>query len=148
MRCHIPGLHQDCLINQNEEALQGMFLVRVDQVSYRYHSQKPFLILSFGILEPKELAGQTFSGRLSCTQRALWKLRWFLRDFGYDPELLSGDVIEEKLLRGLRGVVKLSQATVRGRTFLNLDGFAPVEKWGEVQAELPDHESREPIHDI
>ena len=28
-------------------------------------------------------------GRLYCTAKAMWKLGWFLRDFLYDPELLS-----------------------------------------------------------
>ncbi len=29
------------------------------------------------------------TGRLYCTPRAMWKLSWFLRDFGYDAELLG-----------------------------------------------------------
>ena len=41
MRRHIPGLHsghQDLVSN-----LDGIFLVRVESASYRWHSQKPFL---------------------------------------------------------------------------------------------------------
>ena len=39
---------------------------------------------------------RSFSGRLYCTERALWKLNWFLRDFGYDLELLAQDQVDEK----------------------------------------------------
>ena len=58
---------------------------------------------------------QSFHGRLYCTRRALWKLEWFLRDFGYDAELLDRDQVDEKALLGLRGVVRTSHTTVNGR---------------------------------
>jgi hypothetical protein len=70
-----------------------------------------------------------FSGRIYCTPKALWKFSWFLRDFGYDPELLGRDEVEEKGLIGLRGVVKLSHTVVNGRTLVNLDAFAPAGAW-------------------
>ncbi len=79
MRKHIPGLHsghQDLVSN-----LDGLFLVRVERASYRWHPQKPFFALRFGILEPTSFEALSFSGRLYCTERALWKLRWFLRRF-------------------------------------------------------------------
>lgn len=57
---------------------------------YRYHPQKPFLVVQFAVLEPKAHESRTFSGRLYCTPKALWKLNWFLRDFGYDPDFLAG----------------------------------------------------------
>ncbi len=87
MKRHIPGLHQQA--QNGDGILEGIFLVRVERASYRYHPQKPFFVLSFTILQPKEHAGKTFSGRLYCTAKALWKLSWFLRDFGYDTELLG-----------------------------------------------------------
>jgi hypothetical protein len=40
-----------------------------------------------------------FSSRLYCTPKALWKLNWFLRDFGYDNELLDRTEVDDKLLR-------------------------------------------------
>jgi hypothetical protein len=101
MRRHIPGLHsRQQAVASN---LDGLFLVRVEQASYRWHPQKPFLTLRLIVLEPKISEPQFFSGRLYCTERVLWKLNWFLRDFGYDMELLSRDQIEEKALVGLRG---------------------------------------------
>ena len=41
----------------------------------------------------------------------MWKLSSFLRDFGYDPELLRKNQIDHKVLVDLWGVVKVSEAT-------------------------------------
>ena len=71
-------------------------------------------------------------GLLYCTPKALWKLNWFLRDFGYDTELLSRDEIDDKNLMGLRGVVKINRAVVNGTSLLNFDGFAPASQWEEL----------------
>ena len=104
MKRHIPGLHSRQ--QDHENLLEGLFLVRVDAASYRWHPQKPFLSVRFVILEPEAFAERSFSGRLYCTERALWKLNWFLRDFGYDSDLLNQDQIDEKALLKLRGVVQ------------------------------------------
>jgi hypothetical protein len=127
MKRHIPGLHSQQL--SFESKLEGLFLVRIDKASYRWHPQKPFLALRFVVLEPSLFASQSFSARLYCTERALWKLDWFLRDFEYDRELLDRDQIDEKALVGLRGVVRTSQTTFNGRSYQNLDAFAPKEEW-------------------
>ena len=60
------------------------------------------------IPEPQRFAGHVISSRLYCSPKALWKLNWFLRDFGYDAELLERDEVDEKQLVGLRGVIKIS----------------------------------------
>ena len=127
MRRHIPGLHSRG--QTLEGSLDGLFLVRIDKASYRLHPQKPFLALQFTVLEPTIGESQSFDGRLYCTRRALWKLEWFLHDFGYDAELLDRDQVDEKALLGLRGVIRTSQTTVNGRSYQNLDSFAPVEDW-------------------
>jgi hypothetical protein len=133
MRRHIPGLHSR---QQTVESnLDGLFLVRVDKASYRWHPQKPFLALRFMVLEPKLFESQSFSGRLYCTDRALWKLDWFLRDFGYDTELLSRDQIDEKGLLGLGGVIRTSHTALNGRSYQNLDAFAPAAEWEERACE-------------
>jgi len=87
-----------------------------------------------GQLEPKPLAGNRFTGRLYCTPKALWKLNWFLRDFGYDPELLGRDEIDDKNLVGLCGVVKITHSVVNGNFLLNLDGV-PAADAARVLAE-------------
>ena len=62
----------------------------------------------------------------------MWKLSWFLRDFGYDTELLGKDEIDDQVLLGLQGVLKVSHAIVHGISLLNLDGFAPLSRWKEL----------------
>ncbi len=134
MKRHIPGLHQQ--VQSGDDNLEGLFLVRVERGFYRWHPQKPFFALRLGILEPKEHIGQAISGRLYCTPKALWKLSWFLRDFGYDTDLLGRDEVDEKALLGLRGVVRASHTTLNGRSFLNLEGFAPAGEWEELSVAI------------
>ncbi|MFZ3211576.1 MAG: hypothetical protein WA188_08680 [Terriglobales bacterium] len=122
---------------QAAEVPDGVFLVRVDRVRYSQERQKPFYTVRFSVLEPAPLAECTFSGRLYCTPRALWKFSWFLRDFGCDPEPLGRDEVEEKGLIGLRGVVKLSHTVVNGRTLVNLDAFAPAGAWESISSPTP-----------
>jgi hypothetical protein len=110
----------------------GLFLVRVDRVQYRWRAQKPYYQVRFPVLEPKHLAGCLMTGRLYCTARAMWKLSWFLHDFGYDTELLGKNEIDDQTLVGLQGVVKVSDAFVHGISVLNLDGFAPLSRWKEL----------------
>ena len=135
MRRHIPGLHSR---EQTESHLDGLFLVRVEKASYRWHEQKPFLALQFVVLEPASFESRSLSGRLYCTRRALWKLDWFLRDFGYDAELLDREQVDEKALLGLRGVIRTSHTTLNGRSYQNLDAFAPVEEWAPASTESVD----------
>ena len=98
MKHHLPGLNT---ASQNaDERLEGLFLVRVERATHRWHPQKPFLALRLVTLEPKEHVGKPISGRLYCTPKALWKLNWFLRDFGYDPDLLGREDVDERALRG------------------------------------------------
>jgi len=145
-RC-VPGLHG---ARQNGETdLEGLFLVRVERAFYRWHPQKPFFTLCLSVLEPKEYAGRTISGRLYSTPRALWKLSWFLRDFGYDTDLLGRDEVDERALRGLRGVVRISHTVLSGRRFLNLERFAPAADWEELSTTLVGTgERQEAAHDL
>jgi len=127
MKRHFPGLHSEP--THVADSLDGIFLVRVERAYYRWHPQKPFFGLSLTILEPKELASHKISGRLYCTQKSLWKLNWFLRDFGYDPDLLGRDEVDEKALFGLTGVLRTTCKSLAGHVFLNLDAFAPRSEW-------------------
>src|SRR5712692_4810518 len=141
MKRHIPGLHLRA--NDSEQRLEGPFLVSVEWASYRWHGQKPFWLIRFVVLEPKPFSGRSFTGRLYCTEKALWKLSWFLRDFGYDSELLGRDELDEKALIGLSGVVEISSTTLHGRTYLNLDAFAPSGSWDE-RIDVAPSETRKP----
>ena len=131
MKRRFAGLQETDSANTMQD---GIFLVRVQKVEYRWHAQKPFYILRLCVIEPKELSEKMISGRLYCTSKALWKLGWFLRDFLYDPDLLGREEIDEKAVLGLRGVVKVSHTTRNGRSWLNFDGFAPASQWEELSS--------------
>ena len=136
MRRRIQGLH-DADRSAADSIADGLFLVRVDRAQYRWHAQKPYYLPRLSVLEPKPVAGRLITGRVYCTPKALWKLSWFLRDFGYDTELLGRDEIDEKALVGLRGVVKISHNVMNGTSLLDLDGFAPTSQWEELSAVPP-----------
>ena len=144
MKRHIPGLHKEQ--RTSDGALEGVFLVRVDRAFNRWHPQRPFYILRLAILEPKDYEGRSLTGRLYCTPKALWKLRWFLRDFGYDPDLMGRDEVDEKALMGLRGIVRIFYTTLNGRCFLNLGVFAPASEWDELSVSATS--SQEVAHDV
>jgi len=126
----IPGLSQAAL--PITDVPDGLYLVRVERIQYRWDKQKPFYAVRLEVVEPQRLAGTSLPGRLWCTEKALWKLSWFLRDFLYDPELLGREEIDEKALYGPRGIVKISHTTVNGTSLLNFDGFAPASQWEEL----------------
>ena len=136
MKRRFQGLHQ---ADQSAacDIPDGLFLVRVQRAQYRWHAQKPFYLIRFVVLEPRQVESKTFIGRLYCTPKALWKLTWFLRDFGYDTDLLGHDEVDDKNLIGLRGVVKISHTVLNGTTLLNLDGFAPTSQWEELSVISP-----------
>ena len=140
MRRRFQGLHQ---ADQSaaSDIPDGLFLTRVQRAQYRWHAQKPFYVLRFAVLEPKQFEGKTFTGRVYCSSKARWKFTWFLRDFGYDADLLGHDEVDDKNLIGLRGVVKISHTVLNGTTLLNLDGFAPASQWEGLPASSPEKAS-------
>jgi len=127
MRRQIPGLHLQQ--HGTESKLEGLFLVRVDRARYRWHPHKPYVEIQFIVLEPKSYERRSLSGRVYCTERALWKLNWFLRDFGYDAQLLKDDRVDERALLNLRGVVRTSYTAFNGHFYQNLEAFAPEADW-------------------
>ena len=135
MKRHVPGLSATAAESQ-PTLPDGLFLARIESTQRRWQAQKPFYVVRLSVLEPKQLAGQPIIGRLYCTPRAMWKLGWFLRDFLYDPELLSQDELDERALCGLTGVVKISHAIRNGISLSNFDGFAPASQWEELSASI------------
>ncbi len=132
MKRKIPGL-ASAARPEAEEIPDGLYLVQVARVQYRWEKQKPVYLLQLEIIAPEALAGRTISGRLYATVKALWKLSWFLRDFGYDPDLLGREELDERALVGLRGVVKLTHSNWNGRSFQNLEAFAPAANWAQLE---------------
>ncbi len=109
----------------------GEYLVKTARAQYHYDKSKPYYTFQFEVLEPITFERKQITGRLYCHAKAVWKLSWFLRDFGYDSELLGGDQLDEKALVGLIGVVKISHKVINGRMLVNLDAFAPAERWSD-----------------
>jgi hypothetical protein len=133
MKRQITGLHAADR-GADDQIPDGVFLVRVQRIQFRRQGPKPYYALTLTILEPSRFAGRTLSSRLYCTPKALWKLNWFLRDFGYDAELLGRDVVDEKQLVGLKGVVNISHIAFEGASLLRFDGFATAGRWEELSA--------------
>ena len=133
MKRYVSGLNQAGACASDGLA-DGLFLVRVERIQYRWHRQKPFYAVQFSVIEPISLASHRLAARLSCNSKNLWRLNWFLRDFGYDPELLERNEIDDKRLVGLCGVVKISHSVINGTTVLDFDGFAPASSWRKLSA--------------
>ncbi len=131
MKRQITGLHaaDHCAANQIPN---GVFFVHVQRVKFHRQAQKPYYTLTLSVLEPIRLAGQALSSRLYCSPKALWKLNWFLRDFGYDTELLGRDELDESQVVGLKGIVKISHIVANGASLIRLDGFASADRWEEL----------------
>lgn len=107
---------------------EGRVLAAVKRVVY-IHGAKPYFAITFKVLQPVEYEGREVTTRLYCTNRALWKLQWFLRDFNYDPELLSAEQIDDKALIGLKGVIQVARESIAGRTFTNIKAFGTCSSW-------------------
>ena len=110
----------------------GVFLVRVQRVQFRPYAPKQYYAVALTVIEPHRFANHILSSRLYCSPKALWKLNWFLRDFGYDAELLDRDEVDERQLVDLRGVVKVSHVVYDGIPLVRFDGFAPASRWEEL----------------
>jgi hypothetical protein len=112
----------------------GIYLVRIQRAQYRWQRQKSFYTIQFTIIEPKQLASRSICSRIYCTTKALWKLGSFLRDFGYDPELIERDELDEASLIGLTGVIQISHSIENGASLIKLDSFAPASRWPELSS--------------
>jgi hypothetical protein len=132
MKRQFPGLYQQ---HEPVSPPEGWFRVRIVRASY-VRRAKPFYEIRFRILEPAAQAGDSFTGRLYCTTKALWKLLWFLQAFGYNLEMLHKDEVNDHALIGLSGVVRVSHTRIDTRSFLNLDAFEPEMRWVEFAPRL------------
>jgi hypothetical protein len=131
MKRQIPGLRavDACAIDRLPD---GVFLVRITRIQFKKYYPKSYYIVNLTVLEPYRFADRIIASRLYCHAKALWKLNWFLRDFGYDAELIDRDEMDEARLVGLHGVVKISHLICNGSSWLRFDGFAPANRWEEL----------------
>jgi hypothetical protein len=143
MKRKFNGLNQ---VNASSDQVpDGVFLVKVERAQYRWHANKPYYLLRLAVLSPEGLARHSITGRIYCTAKAMWKLAWFLRDFGYDNELLGKEEIDERALVNLRGVVKISRTLLHGNSVLNFDAFAPADRWEELSTDEPQNVPRSKV---
>ena len=129
MRTRIQGLNQP---NERKSLLEGPYLARVVRFEPAGHAAKPCRSATFLVLDPGPYSGRYVRTRLYCHERALWKLRWFLRDFGYDQELMTAEELDDRQVVGLEGVIRLAFWGTNGQRHLDVQGFAPKEEWAEL----------------
>jgi hypothetical protein len=134
MRTKIHGLSQP---TEPSPLVEGAYRARVIRFGPAGHAAKPCRAATFLILEPAPYVGRCVRTRLYCHERALWKLRWFLRDFHYDLELLAADELEDRRVVGLEGVIRLAYWGRDGHRRLDVQGFAPCERWGDLAVPPP-----------
>ncbi len=130
MRVKILGLNHP---RESLPLVEGVYKARVVRFEPARHAAKPCRSASFLILEPAAFMGRHVRTRLYCHERALWKLRWFLSDFGYDAELLAAEELDDRRVVGLEGVIRLAYWGTDGSRRLDVEGFAPTERWEEAQ---------------
>jgi hypothetical protein len=131
MRRRIAGL-QSADTSRTGQIPDGIYLVRVQNVRFRKFAPKPYYSLGLAVVEPQRWSGSAISSRIYCNRKALWRLNWFLRDFGYDLEQLEDDEVDEIRLIGLKGVIKISNVLYDNMALIRIDGFAPAAKWAEL----------------
>ena len=131
MRVKIQGLSQP---SEGIRLIQGLYRARVVRFDPARRAAKPYRAATFLILEPPDFAGRHVRTRLYCHERAVWKLRWFLSDFGYDSELLAAGELDDRSVLGLEGVIRLAFWGKPGRQLLDVQGFAPAKRWVELSS--------------
>ncbi len=131
MRVKIQGLSQT---SQKVPLIEGLYRARVVRFELAGHAAKPCRTATFLILDPPPYVGRYVRTRLYCHDRALWKLRWFLSDFGYDSELMAAEELDDRRVVGLEGVIRLAYWGMNGHRRLDAQGFAPSDRWAELQA--------------
>ena len=135
MRIKIQGLNHT---RERLPLVEGLYRALVVRFEPAGHAANPCRTASFLILEPASYRGRHVRTRLYCHDRALWKLRWFLADFGYDAELLAAEELDDRRVVGLEGVIRLAYWGTDGSRRLDVEGFAASERWAELcQAQTP-----------
>jgi len=129
MRTKIQGLSQ---ASERKLLVEGLYRARMVRFEPAGHAAKPCRTATFLILEPAPYAGRYVRTRLYCHERALWKLRWFLSDFGYDAGLMAAEELDDRRVVGLEGVIRLSFWGSDGHRRLDVQGFAALDRWAEL----------------
>ena len=141
MRTRIQGLSQP---SEPKPLVEGLYRARVVRFEPAGHAAKPCRTATFLILQPSGFSGRYVRTRLYCHDRALWKLRWFLADFAYDAQLIQAEELDDRRVVGLEGVIRLAYWGRDGRRRLDVQGFAPAERWLEISQQVEQEQASEP----
>ena len=77
MKRYVSGLNQ-ASAGANDGLIDGLFLVRIERIQYRWHRQKPLYSIQFSVLEPIPVTGIRFAARLSRSSKPRWLTRLIL----------------------------------------------------------------------
>lgn len=131
MKSLIAGVYNSS--SDQQPIPDGTYLLRVARAQLRWARQKRFYSVTLLVEAPEVWKGTGVYGEFDCGPKVLWRLNWFLRDFGYNTALLERDEIDEQRLVGLIGVVRISHEVRHGRPHANFEGFAPAAYWDTHQ---------------
>ena len=60
-----------------------------------------------------------------------------MHDFNYDADLLAAEELDDRRVVGLEGVIRLGYWGSDGHRHLDVQGFAPRERWGDLDVQPP-----------
>jgi len=129
VRIKLLGLRQT---RERIPLVEGLYRARVVHFEPTGHATQPCRAALFLIIDPSEYAGRHVHTRLYCHDRALWKLRWFLKNFASDPEVLTADELDDRRVVGLEGINPLAYCGSDDQQKLDVQGFAPAEWWPDL----------------
>jgi hypothetical protein len=121
----------EAILSATDDLPDGFFLVRVEQVEYRF--SKGVADLCFSVVQPAEYSERRISARLPVMeQKDSWKFGWFLQEFRYDKERSQSN--PKKAVVGLEGVVKIRHTRLKGMAQIRLEAFARADEWEKYAA--------------
>ncbi len=107
MKRRIPGLSRAAL--PTTEVPDGLYLVSVERIQYRWDKQKPHYAVRLTVREPKQFVGTSLPARLYLTPKALWKLFCAISSAGDRPGARAEDQGATRGLMPLAGGVHAAQ---------------------------------------
>ena len=134
MKRHIPGLHSES--KNAEDYLEGLFLVRVDHVNYTVASAKAVLLDPLcQCSNQRNFAPAVFQGGSIALRRLFGGSTGSFATSDTTRICLAATKWTKRLWSGSEGSVRTSRKTLAGRSFQNLDGFAPSAEWESLSTD-------------
>lgn len=138
MRYQLNGLSTGRFLS-DQTLTRTVLLVTIRSCQRVSRKRKSFLRVGMGIEQPESWRGTDVLTLFELEANMLRRLHCFLRDFGYDSQLLAEETIAESELVGLRGVIKLGKPDRRAPGAFFLDAFASATTWESPAKALGEH---------